>query len=63
MAITKKDTALIWELITAAQHTAWIEGHAMGEDGGERNRNPYPLPLDADNTLALYRLMKGQTNA
>lgn len=63
MAITKKETALVWELITNAQHTAWIEGFAMGEDGGEKRRNPYPMSGDKDSVMELYRLMKGASRA
>lgn len=63
MAITKKETALIWELISNAQHLAWIEGFAMGEDGGEKTRNPYPLTGEKDSIMSLYRTLRGVSNA
>ena len=63
MAITKKETALLWELLTNAQHTAWIEGFAIGEDGGEKRRNPYPVQSTPESVMDLYRLLKGASNA
>ena len=59
MAITKKEAALVWQLLTDAQHVAWIEGFAMGQDGGEKNRNPYPRTDDIEGVMKLYRLMRG----
>lgn len=61
MAITKKDVKVIWQIITDAQHTAWIEGWAMGEAGGEKNRNPYPRTEDVEVVMNLYRLLNGVT--
>ena len=59
MAITKKETKLIWQLLTDAQHVAWIEGWAMGEAGGVKSRNPYPRTDDIDGVMKLYRLLRG----
>jgi hypothetical protein len=59
MAITKKDTALIWQLITDAQHTAWLEGQKTGDNGGAKDLNPYPRVGDTQEVMKLYRLMRG----
>lgn len=59
MAITKKDAAHIWQLLTDAQHVAWVEGWAMGEAGGDKTRNPYPRTDDIEGVMKLYRLLRG----
>lgn len=61
MAITKKDVKTILKLVNDAQHTAWIEGWAMGEAGGEKNRNPYPRSEDINVVMNVYRLLNGTT--
>lgn len=62
MAITKKDTDIIWQLITTAQYAAWLEGHKAGDEGAERTRNPYPRPTNKELTGELYLLMRGLAN-
>ena len=60
--LTRKETQALWDLVTNAQRVAWLEGRKFGDEGGDAKRCPYPATGTKEDIMALYRLLRGESN-